>query len=174
MNIESSTAPRHFPTSIGSDELVEGLMLVRASTLKMIRLQLAMERQDRRGALEALDDLVALDRRLRDYLAGVPAGDERMLFRHELEAERALLNSEKLTLAAGVLLRAPEPLVEESEGADDWLGPADLPAEEQEPSRGRWWLAAVPALAAGLAAGAWFVGIPELQSWLTAALATIR
>ena len=45
---------------LGSDALAEGLMLVRASTLKMIRLQLAMERHDRRAAIEAVDDLVAL------------------------------------------------------------------------------------------------------------------
>lgn len=175
MHIESPVAPLHTTTSIGNDELVEGLTLVRASTLKMIRLQLAMERQDRRVALEAVDDLVALDRRLRDYLARVGADDGQILFRHELEAERAMLNSEKLTLAAEVLRRAPEPHVEEPQAADDdWLGPSDLPVEEPERRRGRWWLAAIPVLAGGLAAGAWFVGIPEMQSWLSAALAAIR
>ena len=61
------------PAPVGSDELAEGLMLVRESTLKIIRFQLAMERHDRRVALEAVDDLVALDRRLRDYLGDVPA-----------------------------------------------------------------------------------------------------
>src|SRR5215212_4871167 len=91
---------------IGSEELAEGLMLVRASTLKMIRLQLAMERRDRRVALEAVDDLVALDRQLERYLADVPDPG----FGDALQAERAALNQEKLTLAAGVIRGDPKPV----------------------------------------------------------------
>ena len=79
MQIESPVRARTAEVpSIGSEELAEGLMLVRASTLKIVRLQLAMERQDRRVALEAVDDLVALDRLLRDYLADVPAAPVRL------------------------------------------------------------------------------------------------
>src|SRR5258705_5735964 len=84
--------------SIGSEELAEGLMLVRASTLKIVRLQLAMERQDRRVALEAVDDLVALDRLLRDYLADVPPPAEPLLLRATLYDPRAMLHLEKLAL----------------------------------------------------------------------------
>ena len=156
MHIDDPAKPCLAQAAIGSDDLVEGLMLVRASTLKMIRLQLALDRRDRHVALESLDDLVALDRRLRDYLANVPAVGDQILFRPELEAERAMLNHEKLTLAAEVLCRAPEPLVEEPElPNDDWLGPRDLPLDP-EPRRGRWWLAAIPIAASALAASLYF------------------
>ena len=86
---------------MGSDELAEALMLVRASALKVIRLQLAMERNDRRVASEAIDGLVALDHRLEQYLENVPfqrhdALEQAMLL------DRSALNREKLTLAAEV------------------------------------------------------------------------
>lgn len=78
-------------------------MLVRASTLKVIRLQLALERNDRRVALEAVDDLVALDRSLEEHLASVPAVRDQVMLGHFLEAERAALNFEKLALTAQVI-----------------------------------------------------------------------
>ena len=53
------------------DDLVEGLVLVRASTLKLARLQLALERRDRRVALESVDDLMGFDERLEQHLAGM-------------------------------------------------------------------------------------------------------
>jgi hypothetical protein len=174
MHMDSPARPRQLSSRIGNDELVEGLMLVRASTLKMIRLQLAMERNDRRVAVETVDDLLALDRRLRNYLAGVPAADEQLLFRRALEADRERLNHEKLTLAAEVLRRPPEPHVEEAEAADDWLGPRDLPAEEAVPRRSRWWLAGIPVAASGVAAAMWFAGVPEVQSWLVAAMDVVK
>jgi hypothetical protein len=126
-------------------------MLVRASTLKMIRLQLAMERKDRRVALEAVDDLVALDRRLQDYLADVTAP--------ELEVERAALNREKLTLAAEVIRAEPKPPPEPqiAEPSEDWVA-----LEEERPRRTAWWLVAVLLLLSAVAAAAyWFAG-PEL------------
>jgi len=87
MNSETPVKQRETEAPVGSEELAEGLMLVRASTLKMIRLQLAMERHDRVVAQEAVDDLVALDRRLEDYLADVSAP---LMFRSI--AEGAFLN----------------------------------------------------------------------------------
>ena len=152
-------------------------MLVRASTLKIIRLQLAMERHDRRVALEAVDDLVALDRRLRDCLAHMPADGDQLMFRHALDAERAILNREKLTLAAEVTCKPPDRLVQvEQQSADDWLGPKDQMVEVVEtPGRGRWWLAlAVAALAAGAAASAYAIDEAELQAWLAQLAATVR
>ena len=88
---------------VGSDELAEGLMLVRASTMKVIRLQLAMERRDRRLALQTMDELVDLDGRIRDFLGDIPvspaviAGMER-----EMEEQRIALTREKFTLTAGI------------------------------------------------------------------------
>lgn len=112
--MQSPARVRETAPAVGGDELAEGLMLVRASTLKMIRLQLAMERRDRRLALAEVDDLLALDRRLQDYLADVPAAAEQALWRRELAAERAALDGEKWTLAAEVIRRddrapAPDP-----------------------------------------------------------------
>jgi len=153
MNSETPVKQRETEAPVGSEELAEGLMLVRASTLKMIRLQLAMERRDRVVAQEAVDDLVALDRRLEDYLADVSAP---LMFRRELEAERGAVNREKLTLGAGVVRRepVPEPLIEQP-------APAESPAfdtfefadEERDPHRAIKWIAlamVVLAIAAGL------------------------
>ena len=68
MHADSPARTRETAPQIASEELAEGLMLVRASTLKMIRLQLAMERRDRRVALEEVDDLLAIDRRLQEHI----------------------------------------------------------------------------------------------------------
>src|SRR5215207_9620827 len=105
MNTHSPVQPRDGALLFGRDELAEGLLLFRAGTLKMIRLQLAMEQHDRRVALEAVDDLVALDRQLQDYLAHMPQRLVSPELMHELEGERAALNREKLALAAGVIRR---------------------------------------------------------------------
>jgi len=144
------------PAVIDSDALAEGLMLVRASTLKVIRLQLAMERKDRRVALEAVDELVALYRRLQDYLVDVSSP--------ELEMERAALNREKLTLAAEVI--RPEPRLLPKPPEPEAIAPVveqtwdDFVFEEEErPRRAIWWVAALFVLfAAAAAAVYWFAG----------------
>ena len=177
MQIESPASMRESAPLVGSDELAEGLLLVRASTLKMIRLQLAMERQDRRVALEAVDDLVALDRRLGDYLADVPADGKQLLFRNALDAERAIVDREKWTLAAGVIRRQPEPLTEEDAPAeDDWLGPRELLQEDVEPRRKRGWVALLLAagVALGLGAGAYAIGPDNAQAWVMQTVGSFR
>lgn len=143
-------------------------MLWRASTLRMIRLQLAIEQGDRRATLETLDEIVALDRQLQDYLAPlVPTS-----LMAELEAERSALNREKLTLAAGVIRRS-EPVVQAEEPpADEWLGPRDLP-EQEEPRRSRRWLVAVPLVGSMIAGAAYLVGSPEAQAWLVATMRSL-
>ncbi len=161
---------------MGNDELAEGLMIVRASTLKVIRLQLAMERNDRRVAIEAIDELIALDRRMEAYLAHVPALPDRRL-EQALLLDRSALNREKLTLAAEIrrnandqaLFRQP-PL---NHPSDDDLVVRSPPASEQfadgqpewipEPYEGtprRRWLLALMflLLLAALAAGALMIG----------------
>src|SRR3954469_855990 len=143
MQTESPAKARETAPPIGSDELAEGLMLVRASTLKMIRLQLAMERHDRRVALEAVDDLVLLDRRLQDYLADVSLPIEQAMFRRELEVERAALAREKLTLAAEVIrggersdAPAAEPMPEDGAASSEpW---EDFQFEEPH-RQAHWW-----------------------------------
>jgi hypothetical protein len=134
---------------VGSDELAEGLMLVRESTLKLIRFQLAMERHDRRVALEAVDDLVALDRKLQDYLGDVPAP--------ELEVQRAALNREKLTLAAEVI--RPEPKAAEPPAPPSPEAWENFAFEAEHAHRATWWLVAVLVLlSAAAAAGYWLAG----------------
>ena len=177
MHTESPVRSREIPEPVGGDALAEGLMLVRASNLKMIRLQLAMERQDRRVALEAVDDLVALDRRLQDYLADQPGGGDQLLFRKALDAERAIVDREKWTLAAGVIRRQPEPLTEEAAPAeDDWLGPRELLEEDVEPRRKRGWVSLLLAagVALGLGAGAYAIGPDNAQAWVMQTVGSFR
>ena len=171
-NHESEVSPR------GSETLAEGLMLIRASTLKMIRLQLAMERHDRQVALAAVDDLVELDRRLDHYLGEVPATKLQVL-RHELEIERARLNLEKLGLGAEVIrggtaveeraaepARAAEkPLVVEPIAPAGWEGFAFQ--EEPAPRRrGRWVLVTLLVVLAVAAAAYWLVGLDAMSGTL--------
>ena len=181
MYIEGATRSRETAISVGSNELAEGLMLLRASTLKIIRLQLAIERRDRQVALTAVDDLVSLDRRLQIYLEGVPATSEQLMLRRELDSERAALNEEKLPLGAEILRRPADIVgraepVEQAEPAlrdDDWLEPVSLQIEFDEQRRSRWWwlvIGLVLALAAGAAAAYYFVGDSEAPAWLDQAL----
>jgi len=178
MHIESPVRARaaELP-SIGSEELAEGLMLVRASTLKIVRLQLAMERQDRRVALEAVDDLVALDRQLQDYLADVPAAAEQLLLRDALDDERAILNREKLALASGIVRREPAvPVAETPIVADaaSWEDFDFTPAEERTPHRATLWLALVLALLAAAAGTAWMLVGPDALAKLAAQTGLFR
>ncbi len=167
MQIQSPAQHREPETALGNGEIAEGLILWRASTLRMIRLQLAMEQGDRRATLETVDDLVALDRQLQDYLAPhVPAA-----VTAELEAERAALNREKLSLAAGVI-RRPEPVGHVAQApADDWLGPRDLP-KQQEPRRTYRWIA-IPIGGSVIAGAAYVIGSPEAQAWLIEAMRSL-
>lgn len=154
--------------AIGNDELAEGLMLVRASTLKIIRFQLAMERRDRRVALEAVDDLVALDGCLQKFLAQVPNGFDDGQFSDVLERERSALNVEKHTLAGGIRSRQsevetlpperPAVVAEDFTAMDEWV-PYGSDTYELEPTRGRWWRwVAVVLLFVAIACGAFALG----------------
>ena len=164
------------PQQIGSEELAEGLMLVRASTLKIVRLQLAMERRDRRVALEAVDELVELDRRLQEYLGDVPSSDAQLMFANELEDERAALNREKLTLAAEIISRKPPAeSPSTSEQAEESAEPAWQPETYFEfdgstPRRAHWWLAAILVFLSAIAAAAYAVATPEALALLAATI----
>ena len=103
MHTERRLAPDLLVAPTAGEELAEGLMLLRASTLKVIRLQLAIERQDRRVALEAMDDLVALDDELQKCLATMPAPVDLAGLQDALAVERSSLDREKLGLAAEVI-----------------------------------------------------------------------
>jgi hypothetical protein len=171
MQNESPSGGHFTSAATRSGDLAEGLMLLRASTLKIARLQLAMERHDRRASLQAIDDIVLLDRRLQDSIGSVFADEEHVLVRRQLEADRAMLNLEKLTLGAEVQRRSAPPMIDQQEDQDDsWLGPRDLIVQEAEPSPRRLgWLIAFPILASLLGAGAYFLDSSEVQLWLAAA-----
>jgi hypothetical protein len=181
MHADSPARTRETAPQIASEELAEGLMLVRASTLKMIRLQLAMERRDRRVALEEVDDLLAIDRRLQEHIGDL----ERSTFFRELEAERAALNREKLTLAGEVIRREPqlaEPPVEETpataepEAVDPavWGSFEFAAAEERRRYRSIRWLALVLLLLSVLAAAAYLLADREMLQSVAAAMGAVR
>jgi hypothetical protein len=168
----------------GGGELAEGFMLLRASTLKIVRLQLAIERQDRHLALEAVDDLVALDRRLQAYLDRAPENAEQLMLRRDLESDRAALNEERLALTAGIVRRPidavdqTDPITQGTsiEPDEGWPGLSDLQFQPEERRRSRWWLVlAMAVIAAALAAGGYyFASVGEVPAWLPGARGALR
>ncbi|HET9429403.1 MAG TPA: hypothetical protein VFO69_13695 [Allosphingosinicella sp.] len=112
--------------AIGGNELARGLMLVRASAIRMARLQVAIERRDRRLVLKTMDDLVSLDGEMRDLVERIPRSDfEIDALQHELDEQKAALAREKLALVGGVSRR---------ELQNDPATPAVDPAEPPTPS----------------------------------------
>ncbi len=186
MLTESAMTPAMPKSGIGQAELAEGLMLVRASTLKMLRLQLAMERRDRRFAIETVDELVALDRCLSDCLAAVPLAADQAGLAMELDDERAALNREKLTLAAQVITRdpwiepqaepdpiEPDPVLLEPEpwDTDAW----EEALYEQAPRRHRalWWLVGLLLVFSAIGTAGFLLGVPPEMPGLVPDLAGV-
>jgi hypothetical protein len=182
MHTERRLAPDLLVPPAAGEELAEGLMLLRASTLKVIRLQLAIERQDRRVVLEAMDDLVALDDELQKCLAGMPAPADLAGLQDALAVERSSLDREKLGLAAEVIsgrsrvelpivLPEPEPCPPEPEFAlpapsYDWQR---FHYEDEEPTssrRGWIWAAAILLILSALIAAGVMLGYLEIvREW---------
>ena len=107
--MSASEAVRAFPTArtgdepaIGTEDLAKGLLLVRASTLNVIRLQLAMERRDRPVALETVDELMQLDRQIGEFMADHALAGDGAAGPFALEDQRRRLMIEKFALTAGV------------------------------------------------------------------------
>ena len=183
MQTQSPARTREDALTVSSGELAESLMLVRASTLKMIRLQLAMERRDRRVVLEEVDDLLAIDRRLQDYLGDL----ERSPFFRQLQDERAALNREKLTLAAEIIRRETprpdlEPQVEdpptskaiEAPDPEIWGSFEFAEAEVERRKRGIRWLALVLVLLSVIAGIAYVLATPEALESLAAGMGVLQ
>ncbi len=183
MQSQRRIAPDLPAVPAASDELAEGLMLLRASSLKTIRLQLAIERHDRRVALEAMDDLVALDDELQKVLAGIPAPDDFADLQAALSIERSRLDHEKLGLAAGVItersqpepVRLPDPpqpqtraFVQDAPAfpADEWHRLRYVAEADGKSPRRRWvWAAAFLILAALVAATYWLGYLEVIRDW---------
>jgi hypothetical protein len=107
--------PASLPVS--RQELARSMTLLRASNLSVVRLQLAMERQDKRQAMEALDGLVALDGEIRELVGAMPAEAEPLReMTRRIDDQRSAIASEKLVFAAGrrgpALARHAEPAAE--------------------------------------------------------------
>ena len=110
---------------IGGDELARGLMLVRASAIKMARLHVAMESRDRRLVFETMDDLVTLDGQLRDFVERIPRSDDEIdVLQDEIDEERAALAREKLALVGGVSRREERKATERPSQPIDEATPA--------------------------------------------------
>ena len=174
MHTKRRLAPELVPPVAG-EELAEGLMLLRASTLKVIRLQLAIERQDRRVALEAMDDLVALDDELQKCLANMPTPVDLAAFKDVLALERSSLDREKLGLAAEVIggrfreepaeqveVRVPEEEPSVPAPTYDWQR---FRYEEDEPAssrRGWIWASVLVLILSALLAAGYMLGYLEI------------
>jgi uncharacterized coiled-coil protein SlyX len=86
---------------IGSTALARGLLLMRASAINVVRLQLAMERRDRKAALSTVDELMRLDRRIDEFLCRLPEPEDTIEAEREaLDEQGRALAREKLALAA--------------------------------------------------------------------------
>ena len=156
-----------------SEALLQGLMLLRGSALKMIRLQLALVRDDRRIALQVLDDLMALDRQLEDHLNTIPLSSDELARWSRLNTDTAALRQEKLTVAAEILCRrtnGTEQLRECEESI--WTEPVgeapDEPRHEVEHSHHRrtWSVIAAILLLAMCVAAAALMLVPGAPSSL--------
>lgn len=122
---------------MGPDELGEALGLVQEGLLKVVRFQLAMERRDRRVAMQTIDDVVHLEKRIARFVERDGAARPDSVRAQSLEAQRLALAREKLTLGAGVCtgtarvelaaeaLVEPDPIPNEAVGAPE-------PAQEAE------------------------------------------
>lgn len=93
-------------TRPSGDDLLLGLQLCRANTMSLTRLQLALRSGDRRGALDSIDRLHALDAQLEDLVQRFPRsanenGELQAIEKH-LDEQKIAIAFQKLALASGV------------------------------------------------------------------------
>jgi hypothetical protein len=165
-------------------DLARGLTFLRASNMQVMRLQLAMERADRRGVMAAIDELVGLDRELARFIETIPdpelddIGREIDARKHELMEQRVVLARGKLGPALRPVPDAPAPpaelLLSKVAPAPEWM-----PEKEEEARpRHRWpWIAfflLVALLAAAAALYLWFGDQLGLDARLAALLESVR
>lgn len=146
-------------------DLARGLTYLRASNMQVMRLQLAMEQQDRRGVMAAIDELVGLDRELGRFIETIPDPALADVGR-ELDTQKNELIGQRLVLARGKVgpALAPQPPAPPVPAIVDL---ADY--EEYRPSR-RWPLAIAALLVLATAAALWlaFGGLDTLRPLLSA------
>jgi hypothetical protein len=88
------------------DDLLLGLQLCRANTMSLTRLQLALRSGDRRGALDSIDRLHALDARFEHLVQRFPRsanenGELQAIEKH-LDEQKIAIAFQKLALASGI------------------------------------------------------------------------
>lgn len=91
--------------AISPGDVALSLQLCRASVMSLMRLQLAFERGDRAGAMEAIDRLHALDAEAERVLVDLPGGEDdpqRRTIAKTLSDEKMAIAFEKLALASGI------------------------------------------------------------------------
>lgn len=150
-----------------SNELALGLQLMRASSITSNRLQLALARRDRRGAMAALDTLAAVDAEVEmlvDRLSGRGASTpELTAIGAWLAEERKAASAERLNLACDFsgpgLVSSSEPDEGRHEAGDRSTEEAASAADStgadtaRTASARRWWTLVLIAVAVILAAG---------------------
>jgi len=94
------------PADSAANDLFWSLQYCRASTLSLIRLELAMESGDRQRIIEAMDRLHALDGEIERKVADLPApaapDRAREALGAYLDREKMAVAFEKLVLASGI------------------------------------------------------------------------
>ena len=171
-------------------DLARGLTFLRASNMQVMRLQLAMEREDRRGVMAAIDELVGLDRELARFIETIPdpelSDPELNEIGREIDARKHELMEQRVVLARGKLGPALRPvppppaeppaelLLNKAMPAPEWM-----PQKEEEETRPRRWpwvavFLLVALLAAAAAVYLWFGDQLGLDARLAALLETLR
>lgn len=138
----------------GAIDLGHALAFLRASNMQVMRLQLAAERQDRRGVMAAIDELVGIDRELERLIGPIPDIAEQ---RHELLAERLVLARGKIgpAIAPAPEAGASEPLpIQFAAEPEPYLLVDEVPPARRWP----WVVAAFLVLLAGAAVAFWMLG----------------
>lgn len=132
---------------VSGADLARGMAFLRASNMQVMRLQLAVERHDRTGALEAMDELVGLDRELGKFIGAMPdtsldaVNDALDAQKRDVLAERMVLARGKAGPDLAIVRGEPEVVTDavepEPETAREWTPEAYGGEWEDEPRR-RW------------------------------------
>lgn len=156
-------------SAVMAHDLARGLTYLRASNMQVMRLQLAMEQQDRRGVMAAIDELVGLDRELGRFIDSIPDPELADVGR-EIDGQKRELIAQRLVLARGKVGPALAPVAVPARGVESEPAIIDLADyEEYRPPR-RWPLVIAFLLILATAAALWlaFGGLDTLQPLISA------
>ncbi|HUH77906.1 MAG TPA: hypothetical protein VLZ53_11120 [Devosia sp.] len=147
MKLPPSAPPAATPTPAELQaqirQISKGLQLSRASTMALMRLQLAIRSGDRQQAMEAMDRLNTLDEELERVITHLPAATnadpEWQAIAKHLDDQKLTLAFEKLALASGIVgpdlvsienAWSPSPDgLGQTAGPDELWEPSDLPPD---------------------------------------------